>query len=557
MQKHQDNLASRINGNALQPLSGVTVTVTDDATGLPAALYSDDGVTPITASIVTDDNGGYSFYAADGKYTVTFTGVRLSTPVTRKIILEDPDDNPAASLAQLAAAGGGALVKTIANLTGAIARTVQAKHREDPTITDASTIVADGTDQTAAIVAWLGTLDADFTGMIRVPDNVKFVANTVYDALPKRAILIDHAGRNSWDTTGSRARVITLGAEKGDPLSIVDLTTVLASSGHNASTGIDNRGTAGSASANKLVAAFHWFSGRLSKGQPGLRQIARWEWLKLDGTTTWVWAMRKFVPWLARNWEYWTASTVWAAGATVLTTTGKTYSTTLGGTSGADEPSHTSGTAVDGTVTWQYISSSNDASIFVMNENGEIATNTSPSAGVSAYLKGSIDSSGTSVIIAEGTGVSKTAELRLYPTSAASEVITAIPRLQALDDSSLRLRASDTSADGFQSTNARPLQIASHSRVQVIATDLATTPSITNCGCLIFTNTGATSVTNFTGGVSDHEFMAMSENANTTIVNSASVRLKGGVNAAIPTNGIMIFKKTTRSSAWNEVSRNF
>lgn len=130
MQKHEDNLASRINGNALQPLSGVTVTVVNDATGLPAVLYSDNGVTLITAPIITDANGYYSFYAADGKYTVTHSGVRLSSPVLRKIILEDPDDNPAATLGQLAASGGGALVKTAALGTGAVVQSVEEILRE-------------------------------------------------------------------------------------------------------------------------------------------------------------------------------------------------------------------------------------------------------------------------------------------------------------------------------------------------------------------------------------------------------------------------------------------
>lgn len=136
MQKHQDNLASRINGNSLQPLSGVTVTVVNDATGLPAALYSDNGVTLITAPIITDDNGGYSFYAADGKYTVTYASSRLAGSNTRKLILEDPLDNPTASLAQLAASGGGALVSTIASGTGAVVRSTQAKLRDIVNIKD-------------------------------------------------------------------------------------------------------------------------------------------------------------------------------------------------------------------------------------------------------------------------------------------------------------------------------------------------------------------------------------------------------------------------------------
>jgi len=109
MQRYDDNLASRINGNGLQALSGVAVTVTDDATGLPAALYSDEGVTPILGPIITDDNGHFGFYAPNGEYTAHFASVRIA-PFTRKIIQADPSDNPNATLAQLAAPSGAGLI---------------------------------------------------------------------------------------------------------------------------------------------------------------------------------------------------------------------------------------------------------------------------------------------------------------------------------------------------------------------------------------------------------------------------------------------------------------
>lgn len=109
MQKHEDNLAARINGNALQPLAGASVTVTDDATGLPAALYSDDGVTPLAQPIITGNEGEYAFYAANGEYTVTFSGTRFAT-FTRKVILADPSDNPYLTQAAAAAPTGAAQV---------------------------------------------------------------------------------------------------------------------------------------------------------------------------------------------------------------------------------------------------------------------------------------------------------------------------------------------------------------------------------------------------------------------------------------------------------------
>ena len=109
MQIYQDNIAARLAGNSLQPLSGVSITVTDDATNLPASLYSDNGVTPLAQPLTTDDDGYFSFAAADGSYTLTFTSPRIAT-FTRKVILEDPADDPYATKTELAAVSGAELI---------------------------------------------------------------------------------------------------------------------------------------------------------------------------------------------------------------------------------------------------------------------------------------------------------------------------------------------------------------------------------------------------------------------------------------------------------------
>ena len=109
MQKYQENLAANTSG-ALRPLSGASVTVTDSVTGLPASLYSDNGATPIAQPLISDNDGYFSFYAADGKYLLTFTGARFAT-FTREIVLEDPLDNPYATLGQLNASTGASLIR--------------------------------------------------------------------------------------------------------------------------------------------------------------------------------------------------------------------------------------------------------------------------------------------------------------------------------------------------------------------------------------------------------------------------------------------------------------
>lgn len=109
MQKYEDNLAANTSGT-LRPLSGAAVVVTDSATGLLAALYSNNGVTPLSQPLITDNDGYFGFYAADGKYKLTFTGARFNE-FSREIVLEDPEDDPYATLAQLATPSGAMLVR--------------------------------------------------------------------------------------------------------------------------------------------------------------------------------------------------------------------------------------------------------------------------------------------------------------------------------------------------------------------------------------------------------------------------------------------------------------
>lgn len=152
MQKYEENLASRLSGNALQPLALVEVRVTDDATGLPAALYSDDGVTPLPQPMITDNNGGFAFYAANGEYTLTFSGASIAT-FTRKVILDDPSENKKATVAQLAAPSGSALVGFISPGVGAVARTIQDVAREAVSVKDFGAKGDGSTDDLSAIIA--------------------------------------------------------------------------------------------------------------------------------------------------------------------------------------------------------------------------------------------------------------------------------------------------------------------------------------------------------------------------------------------------------------------
>jgi hypothetical protein len=96
MQKYWNNVA----GRSGRVIAGATVTVTNSATGAPAALYSDNGVTRKLNPVVTDVNGYFDFYAADGRYNIAIGSAGASSVVISDVILEDPADG---------ASGGGTI----------------------------------------------------------------------------------------------------------------------------------------------------------------------------------------------------------------------------------------------------------------------------------------------------------------------------------------------------------------------------------------------------------------------------------------------------------------
>lgn len=120
MLKHEDNAVTPV-GGVLRQLAGISVTVTDKVTGLPASLYKDDEITPIPQPLTTDNTGYYGFKAPDGTYLLTFSGQRIAT-FTREIVLDDPKDNPYVTVAGIAAGQGAAGIgyggRTVADKLG-------------------------------------------------------------------------------------------------------------------------------------------------------------------------------------------------------------------------------------------------------------------------------------------------------------------------------------------------------------------------------------------------------------------------------------------------------
>lgn len=85
MQKYFDNVTNRSGG----ALPNATVTVTLTSSGALATIYSDNGVTTKTNPIQCDTNGYYEFYAADGRYTLTFSGHGVSVSSIADVVIDD------------------------------------------------------------------------------------------------------------------------------------------------------------------------------------------------------------------------------------------------------------------------------------------------------------------------------------------------------------------------------------------------------------------------------------------------------------------------------------
>ena len=91
MQKYINNVAVKNGARVLTPLVGGVVTVTG-IDGSPAEIFDANGGLPRTSELLTDINGAFSFYAADGRYTITITGAGIVPITISDVLLEDPVD---------------------------------------------------------------------------------------------------------------------------------------------------------------------------------------------------------------------------------------------------------------------------------------------------------------------------------------------------------------------------------------------------------------------------------------------------------------------------------
>lgn len=182
MQKYQDNLAGRVAG-ALVALKDIAITVTNKATGLPATLFSDDGVTPLAQPLTTDVDGYFAFYAANGTYLLSFSGPAVPSG-NRTIELYDADDAPPLTLAQAAASDGSSKI-------GHGGRTLADKLGDTVSVKDFGAKGDGLTDDTAAIQAALNSAATHVhfpNGSYRIVDTKQDGTPTLLSTVPGRRI---------------------------------------------------------------------------------------------------------------------------------------------------------------------------------------------------------------------------------------------------------------------------------------------------------------------------------------------------------------------------------
>ena len=430
--------------------------------------------------------------------------------------------------ATLAASAGSSLIGFIQSGVGAVARTTQSKLREIVDVRDFG-IVADGvTSQTTALTSLLASLSASgYRGLVRIPFNTKYDVATVFAAVPVGVILKDQSSINWGQPPSYKNKFIV--TYSGDNVSD-DTQTILASPHHPAMM-LLNMGTDVSVAAASRYATILHGTGKNYAGDPMLGWL--WQFAKDPSASQWRTSLRLQTPYnvAIKNPQPWTASTVYAANAYCVSDSGKIYTTTAGGTSGATAPTGTGASISDGGVTWSYVQAALniDSTRFDWSEDGK-SGQYAPTSGVARHTQ---------------QAGSKSWYLELDDTSG---TITARDVTRGLNI--------------FAVSTAAGLEIETAQSVNRLSVT-GTGPNAPATGAGKVSNGSATNMSTMVppGGRTKMIVSLRFDDGNTTVVHGTGTNnftLKGGVNVTPTVGQFITFEYDSSLSArWFEVSRSF
>lgn len=244
----------------------------------------------------------------------------------------------------------------------------------------------------------------------------------------------------------------------------------------------------------------------------------------------------------------WYAGLSVAAGDTVSASTGKAYQATTSGICGATIPSHTSGTASDGVVTWQFLwdnaasSGANIRMFAVIGQKDDSLwwTNAVPKDAGLHLTRDTVVYNGRGIYFLNGTGEPKGRMLcqlggqSMYWQNPAGTAglrmdFETTPFVQAIGIARLLAHSTEASSSA--------------------------TPSVAGCECISLSYAGTVTITDFVGGKPFQLLFVRGGTGTVTIANNAKILTATGANRALTSTSCLMFLANESGTAWREIGR--
>jgi hypothetical protein len=217
------------------------------------------------------------------------------------------------------------------------------------------------------------------------------------------------------------------------------------------------------------------------------------------------------------------------------------YQAATSGTTGSTLPSHSSGDASDGGVTWTFIRdfqavSSHFRGVVMIGDRDDMPKFGLPTSRAQ-FSQDIAMWNGKKFRFLNGSSASAWS---VYTNGGTDDLYI------ETEDGGKRIRL-DATGQFMQLAN---LVIASTGNSDTSGTS---TPSIKGIRLLTFGNTSATTITSFIDGISNQEFYVRASNGQTTIQHNANIRLLGGIDHTLSTDMVLHFVMNTAGTVATQV----